>query len=269
MKPGDHRFDVGGRTAVITGAASGLGRAFALALSVAGARVIGVDCDANGLARTGNLAEAQGTTMTNIPADVSDESAVDAMLQAITGHTDKVDILVNNAGITIPPGRIHEISAIDWDRTVATNLRSMFLVTRALLPMMMRQGYGSIINLSSILGLVGAYPGFPVTAVPYAASKAGVIGFTRQLAIEYSKDGIRANVIAPGWHGGTDLGREARARFSPEQGQRFENYIAESVPMGRRGTPEELCGLLLYLASDASCYMTGQILSHDGGLAAA
>ncbi len=263
------RFEIQGRRAVVTGAASGLGRAFALALGEAGAKLVGVDRDRDGLNETGEMARASGAEMSVIVADVSDASAVESMSAQIAGESDRVDILVNNAGIATPPGRTHEISVADWDRAMAVNLRSMFLVTRLLLPMLLRSRSGSIVNLSSFLGLVGAYPGFPITAIPYAASKAAVIGFARQLAIEYAAEGIRANAIAPGWHGGTNLGRERRASATAEDGRRFEAFIAESVPMRRRGTPGDLCGLLLYLASDASLYMTGQVFAHDGGLTAA
>lgn len=263
------RFEVQGRRAVVTGAASGLGRAFALALAQAGAQVVCVDRDDAGLAQTAELAHAKGFEMLNVLADVADETAVEAMSARIAEQANTVDILVNNAGIATPPGRTHEISVADWDRAIAVNLRSMFLVTRLLLPSMLRSRSGSIVNLSSFLGLVGAYPGFPITAIPYATSKAGVVGFTRQIAIEYAIDGIRANAIAPGWHGGTNLGRERRATATAEDGKRFEAFIAGSVPMQRRGTPEDLCGLLLYLASDASLYMTGQVFAHDGGITAA
>jgi NAD(P)-dependent dehydrogenase (short-subunit alcohol dehydrogenase family) len=264
-----NRFDVRGRKAVVTGAASGLGRGFCLVLGEAGASVIGVDRDADGLAQTMEIAHAKGYPMSSIIADVADAQAVDTMYARITSDSDTVDILVNNAGIATVPGRTHEIAVADWDRALAVNLRSMFLVTRVLLPLMMSSRSGSIINLSSFLGLVGLYPGFSITAIPYAASKAGVVGLTRQIAIEYAAEGIRANAIAPGWHGGTNLGRERRATATAEEGKRFEAFIAGSVPMQRRGTPDDLCGLLLYLASDASKYMTGQVFAHDGGITAA
>jgi NAD(P)-dependent dehydrogenase (short-subunit alcohol dehydrogenase family) len=263
------RFEVKGRTAVITGASSGLGRAFALALAEAGAQVTCVDRDAPGLAQTIELAKAQGASMTSIVADVAVEPDVDAMIARVAERSEIIDILINNAGIATPPGRTHEISVSDWDRALVVNLRSMFLVTRAVLPFMLRSRSGSIVNLSSFIGLVGAYPGFPVTAIPYATSKAGVVGFTRQIAIEYAADGIRVNAIAPGWHGGTNLGRERRATATREDGEKFEAFINKSVPMARRGTPEDLCGLVLYLTSDASLYMTGQVFAHDGGITAA
>lgn len=263
------RFDLAGRTAVVTGAAGGLGRAFALCLCEVGARVVCVDRDADGLAETCELGAGQSMTLTPVVADVASAAEVEAMVARVLEHRPTVDILINNAGIATLPGRLHEISVTDWDRAMAVNLRSMFLVTRLVLPMMLRHRSGSIINLSSYLGLVGAYPGFPVTAIPYGTSKAGVVGFTRQLAIEYAADGIRANAVAPGWHAGTNLGRERRATATAEESARFETYIAGSVPMGRRGTPEELCGLVQYLASDASRYLTGQVLAHDGGITAA
>lgn len=263
------RFEIQGRQAVVTGAASGLGRAFALALGEAGAKIFCVDRDAEGLAETIKLAQAKGLQTSSIVADVADEGAVNAMQARIAAESDRIDILINNAGIATPPGRTHEIQVADWDRAMAVNLRSMFLVTRLLLPSLLRSPSASIVNLSSFLGLVGAYPGFAITAIPYATSKAGVIGFTRQLAIEYAAERIRVNAIAPGWHGGTNLGRERRATATAEDGKRFEAFIAESVPMQRRGTPEDLCGLVVYLASDASLYMTGQVFAHDGGITAA
>jgi NAD(P)-dependent dehydrogenase (short-subunit alcohol dehydrogenase family) len=264
-----HRFEIRDRTAVVTGAASGLGRAFALALGEAGARVIGVDRDAAGLAGTAELAGSKALTLTTVESDVADVQDNAKLYAQISSRTDRVDILVNNAGIASLPGRTHETSIEDWDRVIAMNLRSMFLVSRMLLPVMLRNRSGTIINLSSFLGLVGTYPRFAITAIPYVASKAAVVGLTRQIAIEYAADGIRANAIAPGWHGGTNLGRERRGIATPEEMQRFEAFIAGSVPMGHRGTPEDLCGLLLYLASDASRYVTGQIFAHDGGLTAA
>jgi NAD(P)-dependent dehydrogenase (short-subunit alcohol dehydrogenase family) len=262
------RFDVGGKSAVITGAAGGLGRAFALSLGAAGARVSCIDRDAEGLAETARLGAALGISVPTAAADLAVATEVEAALEKLVPAS-AVDILINNAGIATLPGRTHEIAVPDWDRAMAANLRSMFLVTRAVLPGMVHRQCGSIINLSSFLGLVGAYPQFPITAIPYATTKAGVVGFTRQLAIEYATDGIRANAIAPGWHGGTNLGRERRATATPEEGRRFEDYITASVPMGRRGTPEDLCGLVQYLASDASQYLTGQVIAHDGGITAA
>lgn len=260
-------FGVEGRVAVVTGAAMGLGRAFANALAQAGARVACVDRDTDALTDT---VEAIGNHAFAVTADVADAAGVDAAARHILSESGgRIDILINNAGIATYPGRLLDIPVEDWDRAVAVNLRSVFLVTRAFMPALLKSEHASIINLSSFLGLVGAYPGFAITAIPYAATKAAVVGFTRQLAIEYAVEHVRVNAIAPGWHGGTRLGREKMGRATPEEIKQFEAYIQGSVPMGHRGTPEDLTGLVLYLASDASRYVTGQIFAHDGGLTAA
>jgi len=147
---------------------------------------------------------------------------------------------------------------------IAVNLKGVFLCSRAVLPAMIKAQRGSIVNIASLLGLRGHYPGFPCANVNYAAAKAGVDGMTRQLAAEYAADGIRVNAICPGWHEGTALGRERKA-VAPEEVARFDEAIYRRVPMGRKGQPEELDGLIVYLASDASSYVTGQSFSHDGG----
>jgi NAD(P)-dependent dehydrogenase (short-subunit alcohol dehydrogenase family) len=123
----------------------------------------------------------------------------------------------------------------------------------------------SMINIASIVGMAGYYPSFPGAGCNYAASKAGVVGFTRQVAAEYASDALRANAIAPGWHEGTRLGAERRAVASPEAIARFDAAILGRTPLGRKGQPEELEGLVVYLASDASSFVTGQVFVHDGG----
>ena len=136
----------------------------------------------------------------------------------------------------------------------------------AAIPLMLAAGSGSIINIASLIGIGGFYPGIAVSGVAYAATKAGLTGMTRQIAAEYAKDNIRANAIAPGWQGaGTRLADHFKTDWSAEDRERFEQAILAGTPMGRRGAPKELRGLVIYLASDASSYVTGQLIAHDGG----
>lgn len=208
---------------------------------------------------------ANGARAEAIVADMTGEDAVGAAVDATVKAFGTIDVLINNAGITTVPMRTHEIAVADWDRLMAINLRGTFLVTRAVLPVMLAAQRGSIVNVSSIYGLTGFYPGFAAGLASYAASKAAVIGLTRQCAVEYVRDGIRVNAIAPGYHGGTNLGHEGRSTATPEQIARLEGAIHAAIPMGRRGTPDELEGLAIYLASDASSYVTGQVFAQDGG----
>jgi NAD(P)-dependent dehydrogenase (short-subunit alcohol dehydrogenase family) len=254
---------------LITGAGFGLGSAFARALARHGAALVCVDIDAARAQTIAAEVTASGARALAIVADVADELAVDTAVRAATAAFGTIDILINNAGITTKPARTHELSIADWDRLMAINLRGTFLVTRAVLPVMLAAKRGSIINLSSMYGLGGFYPGFAAGVVSYAASKAAVIGLTRQCAVEYAQDGIRVNAIAPGFHGGTNLGHEGRSGASPEWIAGVEAAIHAKIPMGRRGTPAELEGLAIFLASDASSYVTGQVFANDGGWTAA
>ena len=260
-----NHFDLTGKTALVTGAGFGLGRAFSRGLAGYGARIACADRDLQGAAATVSLVEETGGKALAVGVDVADANSVAEMAAGVRRECGKVDILINNAGIATLPARVHEMPVEDWDRLIAINLRGVFLATRAILPMMLENRSGSIISIASIIGIVGHYPGVPAVGANYAAAKAGVSGFTKQVAAEYAKDGIRANAIAPGWHGGTNLGAERRAKMKPEEVALFESAIKEHTPMGRRGTPEELEGLAIYLASDASRYVTGQTFVQDGG----
>ncbi len=255
-------FDLTGKTCLVTGAASGLGRAFAEGFASYGAEVVCADRDEEGAAETVLLIGEAGGRARAVAADVAEAASVKSMVRAAGA---RIDVLVNNAGIATPACRAHEIPLEDWHRLIGINLTGVFLCTRAVLPVMMAQGGGSIVNIASILGLAGHYPGFAMVTSSYAAAKAGVIGFTRQVAVEYAKDGIRCNAIAPGWHGGTKLGNATKAGMNNETMAKFEECILADTPMGRRGTPDELQGLALYLASGASSYVTGQVFTQDGG----
>jgi NAD(P)-dependent dehydrogenase (short-subunit alcohol dehydrogenase family) len=259
------KFDLGGKTSIVTGAGFGLGRVFAETLGQAGASVIVTDRDAAGAEETAGLIEAAGGKATAMTVDVADAGAIEAMAAEIAKNHGGAQILVNNAGITARATRLHEMPVEAWNEVLAINLSGVFLCTRAMIPQMLEAGCGSIINISSILGLGGHYPDFPMANICYSATKAGVIGLTRQTAAEYAADNIRVNAIAPGWHGGTRLGEVNRSSVSNEMISAFEGAVLDGTPMKRRGVADELAGLLLYLASDASSYMTGQVIANDGG----
>lgn len=260
----ENLFRMDGKIAVVTGAGGGLGRSFALGLAAFGATVICADRDFEGADETVSLAKQSRGSAEAIEVDVAEENSVDRMWQAVAANHRRIDILINNAGIATNVVRTHEFPVADWDRLMAVNLRGVFLTTRKALSLML-PGPGSIINIASIAGLRGYWPGFPSLGVNYSASKAGVAGFTRQVAAEYAKEKIRVNAIAPGWHGGTALGAARRAVTSADDIARFEKAIHDRIPMGHRGKPDDLVGLVVYLASDASHYLTGQVIAHDGG----
>ena len=258
-------FRLDGKIAVVTGAGNGIGRSFALGLAAFGATVICADRDLPGADETASLVKQSQGKAAPVEVDVADEISVSAMWDFVDSEFGRVDILINNAGIATVPVRTHEFSIADWDRLMAINLRGVFLCTQRSLAMMLKQGGGSIINIASIAGLKGYYPGFPSLAINYSTAKAGVVGFTRQVAAEYAGDQIRVNAIAPGWHGGTNLGQERRGKLSAEDIAAFEKSIHDRIPLGQRGKPDDLIGLAVYLASDASHYVTGQVIAHDGG----
>jgi NAD(P)-dependent dehydrogenase (short-subunit alcohol dehydrogenase family) len=260
----ENLFRLDGKVAVVTGAGNGLGRSFALGLAAYGATVICADRNLTGADETASLAKQSRGRAEPAHVDVADEASVEDLWIAIEANHPRIDILINNAGINTNTPRTHEYSVADWDRLMAINLRGVFLTTRKALALML-PGPGSVINISSIMGLRGYFPGFPAMSVSYSTSKAGIIGFTRQVAAEYVAEKIRVNAIAPGWHGGTALGTERRAATGPEGSKQFEEALNKRIPMKRRGVPDDLVGLVVYLASDASHYITGQVIAHDGG----
>jgi NAD(P)-dependent dehydrogenase (short-subunit alcohol dehydrogenase family) len=260
----DKLFRLDGKIAVVTGAGNGLGRSFALGLAAFGATVICADKNLAGADETASLAKQSRGKAEALPVDVTDEKSVDDLWKRIADEFPRIDILINNAGINTNTPRTHEYSVADWDRVMAVNLRGVFMTTRKALALML-PGPGSIINISSIMGLRGYFPGFAAMSISYSTSKAGIVGFTRQVAAEYAAEQIRVNAIAPGWHGGTALGAERRAAAGPEGGKQFEDALNTRIPMKHRGVPDDLVGLVIYLVSDASHYVTGQVIAHDGG----
>lgn len=258
-------FDLSNRVAFVTGAGSGLGRSFSSALATHGAKVVCADIDLTRAEETQELIRSAGGEACAVRVDVADAASVDGAISQAVARYAQLHIVINNAGIVSNPVRTHELSTEDWDRVVDIDLKGVFFCTRAAIPELRKVDGAAIVNIASIAGVLGFYPGFSGVASNYVAAKAGVIGFTRQVAAEYAGDGIRVNAIAPGFHAGTRLAEVRRATASADDIRRFNDAVLGRTPLGRKGSPEELNGLVLYLASNASSYVTGQVFCHDGG----
>ena len=253
-----------GKVAVVTGAAKGIGASIAEHLAAEGA------CVAVNYASDKARAEAvvkritdKGGKAVAIQADVTRPDDIKRLFAQAEAAYGTLDVLVNNAGMyAFAP--LDAITVEHFRKHFDLNVLGLLLVTQEAVKHMGPSG-GSIINISSIAGLRGYYPGFASMSVSYSAAKAGIVGFTRQVAAEYAKEKIRVNAIAPGWHGGTALGAERRAASTPEDIRIFEEAIHARIAMKHRGVPDDLIGLVVYLASDASHYVTGQVIAHDGG----
>lgn len=259
---GEISFDLSGKVAVVTGAGKGLGRAFCEAMAEFGANVACVDFDQNNLEETAQLLERYGKRVITVKSDVSIPDEVKNMVHETVARLGTVDVLVNNAGITSFPAKISETPVEDWNRIIGTNLTGVFLCMRAVLPVMANQKRGSIINISSVGAFGGSNP--EVAPAAYGAAKAGVINLTKFGAVEYAADGIRVNSIAPGIHE-TGFGKPSDSDLIEEQRKNFEEFLSKRVPMKRVGQPYEVKGLAVFLASDASSYITGQVFIQDGG----
>ncbi|KQT31381.1 3-oxoacyl-ACP reductase [Sphingomonas sp. Leaf412] len=238
------RFE--GRVAIVTGGASGIGAATARLLAQDGATV--VVADLNGDAAWETAADIGGTAC---PVDVADRGAVEAMIAAAVADHGRLDVLVNNAGIG-SFGKTPDLDPVEWERVIAIDLHAVFYACRAALPHLIA-AKGVVVNTASISGLAGDY-GFSA----YAAAKAAVINYTRTLAIDHARDGVRVNALCPGLiatpitAGLTQLPDLAAAWHA-------------TIPMGRAGTPEEMAQAIAFLASDAASYITGAVLVADGG----
>jgi NAD(P)-dependent dehydrogenase (short-subunit alcohol dehydrogenase family) len=259
-------FQLDGRIALVTGGARGLGRVFCETLAEFGADIAIGDINKEGALKTAEFLRNMGRKSFAVKADVSKPADVRHMVEETVEKLGAIDILINNAGITTKANKVADMPIEDWDLVLSIDLKGVFLCTRAVLPVMIKQGSGNIINISSVYGIRPLFQTIHSNPnVHYAAAKAGVISLTKETALEYAGEGIRVNAIAPGFYGG----KLAQWRNTPGEEKRrrmFEEAIADTTPMGRRGIPTELKGLVLYLASDASSFVTGQVFSSDGGV---
>ncbi|MBI4608044.1 MAG: SDR family oxidoreductase [Candidatus Rokubacteria bacterium] len=237
---------------IVTGAAKGIGAAIARAFAREGARLALLDIDASGA--EGVAGALAGRQVLVCKADVTVAADVRQAVDAVVARWGRIDVLVNNAGGFAVIRRTEDIPDEEWDAILRFNLTSVFLCSKAVVPVMKRQRSGRIVNLSSTVGRAGA-----VTVTShYAAAKAGVLGFTRHLARELGPDGITVNAVAPG-----TVGTERWHALRTEEEKR---KIAESVPLRRVSAPEEIAEAVLFLASDAARYITGATLDVNGGL---
>jgi NAD(P)-dependent dehydrogenase (short-subunit alcohol dehydrogenase family) len=245
-------FDVTEKVAMVTGATRGLGEVAAKALAKAGAEVAVCGRSEPDLERVSSEITALGKKSMGFRMDVTSKMEIQKTVAQILEDFGKIDILVNNAGVNfrIP---VLEFPEEEWDRVISTNLKGYFLVAQAVAPQMIERGYGKIINISSILGTVGL-----PDQLAYCASKGGINQMTKVMALEWAKRGVRVNAIGPTYFE-TEL--VAQIRNDPE---RF-HFITDRTPMGRWGDPLELEGVVIFLASPASDFITGQTIYIDGG----
>jgi NAD(P)-dependent dehydrogenase (short-subunit alcohol dehydrogenase family) len=247
------RFRLDGRRALVTGGARGLGRVIAQALAEAGA-----DIAVSGRSReaceaaASEIAAATGRRARGFAADVIEAAQVTRLVSEVEAELGPIDILVNNAGVN-KRGPIEELTEADWDMVIDTNLKGPWLCARAVGPKMRDRGWGRIINLASVLGVI-AMPG----RSPYASSKSGVINLTRVLALEWAGTGVTANAICPGAFG-TEMNRVLL-----DDPVKYQEFVRR-IPMKRWGEVEEIAGAAVFLASDAASYVTGSTVTVDGG----
>lgn len=241
-----------GKTALVTGASRGIGRAVAVALAAAGAKVA-VNYAGNDAAaeETKAAIEAAGGAAILVKADIANREEVEEMVRQTVEAFGQIDILVNNAGIT-RDGLLMRMKDEDFDAVVNTNLKGVYYATKAVMKLMMKKRYGRIINMASVVGLTGN-----AGQANYAAAKAGVIGFSKTVAKELASRGITCNMVAPGLIA-TDMTKDL-----PEKAR---EAMMASIPLGRAGQPGDVAQAVLFLASDNASYITGQVINVDGGM---
>ena len=246
------KVDLSGQTAIVTGASQGLGRGMAIALGSAGAKVACIARNAEKLAATVAAIQEAGGQAEAMTCDVSKKESVNQVVDTVSDDWGRLDIMVNNAGIT-RDGLLPRMTDENWDDVITTNLRGSFLFCRAASRVMMSARYGRIINISSVSGLIGK-----AGQTNYSASKAGLIGLTRSLSKELAKRSVTVNAVAPGF-----IESEMTDSLGPDM---LKQLVKAKIPANRIGTAEDVAACVLFLASPAASYVTGQVLTVDGGM---
>lgn len=247
------------KVAIVTGAGAGMGGAVAVAYATEGASVVVIDVNEALANTTVQRIRDRGGQASFVYADVSDAESVESMVRQTVELYGSVDVLYTNAGVQFwgADARAHELSEEIWDRTHSVNLKGAWLCSKYVIPVMLEQGGGSIILVGSPTGFSGCAP----TMTAYSSSKGGVIGLTRIMAVDYAKDNIRVNSLFPAT---TETPMIAHALTTEEN----RKHLAEMIPMGRIGQPEDVAGLAVFLASDESAFCTGGFYMADGGMTA-
>jgi gluconate 5-dehydrogenase len=249
----DKQFDLSGKVAVVTGASRGLGQYFGRALAKAGADLVITSRRTEDLRPFQQEIEALGRRVVPLQLDVRDEGSIRRMAPAAIAHFGRIDILVNNAGCNVRKPAV-DVTWEDWNLVLETNLRGPFFVATSFAPHMIANGYGRIINVGSVTSVFG-YAGIG----PYCASRGGIKQLTMSLADEWGANGVTVNCLAPGWFKTTQ-------NAVLYENERWVEYLKDRIPLKRPGQPDDLNGAIVFLASDASAYITGQTLLVDGGI---
>ena len=249
-------FDLTGRVAIVTGGSIGLGRQMAEGLTEMGANVVLCARKQERCQQAAMELQQLGVKAVSLACDVKSQASVQEMVEATLSQFGRIDVLINNAGISWG-APTEEMRLEDWNKVIETNLTGTFLCAQAVGKTMIRQGRGKIINIASVAGLGGAPPELP--AIGYHASKGGVISFTKDLACKWARHNIQVNAIAPGWF---------PTHMSSKVIERYKDLFLSHIPLGRFGNEHDLKGAAVFLASDASNFVTGHVLVVDGGQSA-